>query len=223
MKGLKGISLLGLTTFFLLSCGGGGAENNEFVNQLPADQKAAYIKKTDAECACFGKMKGDPSEMEDAAKVLETKVDEFVIAINANDYERAKVANDATNEAQKAYKNTEKKLREKNVEVTECIKNIETSLSDTDRELIKEADKKIRELAIAKFGETPESRVKRREMGYAMCPMAKKMVGESVVIMERIYEKRGPAMNLYREMEMKANMNGMMGPAPRNNTEEITD
>ncbi|MCH2043517.1 MAG: hypothetical protein MK212_05205 [Saprospiraceae bacterium] len=205
MKLLKGISLFASALFLLSSCGGGGVASNEFVKQLPDDQKAAYIKQVNGDCACFSKIQGSPAETEKAAKALEAKVDEFIAAVDGGDYAKAKAANDAMDEAQKAVRDAEKAFQEKNTGVRDCLKKAKEAMSEEEQKASREAQKKISELANAKFGEGEDAMKKALAMQTAMCPASKKMMGASETMM-RIYKKRGDATEKYMKLEMEASM-----------------
>lgn len=216
MRLLREITVFASALFLLSSCGSEVKVNNEFIDQLPPKQKAAFIQKINKQCACWDKAIKPSSEKKEVelAKVYATKVGEFASAVDKGDQEKARALHEALTEANQAAEAAQKSSREQNHAVEDCIKKVTESLSAEEKKTIREAEDKLNELIEAKLGQRVEAFDVMGTLINSICPMDAKMT-ESYDIMIKAIHEYGVAKQKYDNMKVD------IEPASKDSTEVI--
>ena len=170
MSVLKGITLL-FVAVSLASCGGGDIAENEFVKQLPDDQKKAVVKRMNLMCDCASKTEV-LSKFDLSAKDQLKKAEALVAAVESGDtveIKAAKTAYDKSRETLDAVEDSEEFNK-----LNECLENIGKSLTEEESKAASTGDSKIRSLMKEQFKDDEEGFQKARENFMSFCPkMAK--------------------------------------------------
>lgn len=201
MKTIHFLTLTLLGIFALSSCGSGATAvaDNEFLKQLPDDQKSAYLKNIENTCNCAKTAKGGEA-VTAAANDFAAYVDDFVAAVEAKDYQKASTLDEDFYNKMGAMQKATKEFQEKNPQTKECLDKFREGMTAQESELLDKANGKLGELVDAKFkDDISKSMQTQAEIMFSICPDLEKMDPARKIRIAAM-EKQAMVMDKYREM-----------------------